>query len=99
MNKLVLIATAKQWWASPLKGYQIYLYGLNTDHQAMITAFTICIWTDKPEQTVKNRIKRHILRRLIRVYTVGHSSIGVYTVCHSSSIILDTTVLIDCVGV
>ena len=35
---------------------------------------TSSIWTDRPIQTVKTQIRRRRTRRLIRVYTVCHSS-------------------------
>ena len=38
-----------------------------------ITAFTIRIWSDMPEQTVKTLIRRRRTIRLIRVYTGRHS--------------------------
>ena len=40
------------------------------------TVFTLCIQTDSPEHTAYTQIRRHRTRRLIRVYTVCHSSIN-----------------------
>ena len=48
---------------------------------AYITVFSVCIRTDRPEETVWTYMKLRRMRRLIRVYTV----------CQSSSNILDTT--------
>ena len=43
-------------------------YGLSN------TVFTICIQTDRPEQTVQTQMRCHRMWHLIRVYTVCHSS-------------------------
>ena len=44
-----------------------------SDIEINVTIFTLSIWTQKPEQTVQTLIRRRIMRRLIRIYTVCHS--------------------------
>ena len=54
----------------------------------IVTVFTICIRTDRPEQTVEARMRRRITRRLIWVYTV----------CHSSSNFMTQQRVVNCTG-
>ena len=45
---------------------------VQSDNGFCYTVITLSIRTDRPLQTVKTQIRRHRMRRLIRVYTVCH---------------------------